>query len=176
MRMFTQAMAIILMVIIFVSSPLVAESQNLEDHKKFLFHVKTSLDKDDAQICVVPNVAWAALKKGYDVTLLFDGSAVTSVKKGGFFDATKTPMDRAELPERERKALAKQFDYPIEQIPHNYGEYLYFIKNLGGKLYINETMMLLYNIKPDEIDANLKPIALSEMVDLMTNATFYAAY
>jgi len=37
-------------------------------------------------------------------------------------------------------------------------------------------MMLLYNIKPDEIDANLKPIALSEMVDLMTNATFYAAY
>jgi len=30
----------------------------------FLVHVKTSLDEDDAQICVAPNVAWAALNKG----------------------------------------------------------------------------------------------------------------
>ena len=59
----------------------------------FLFHVKTSLDKDDAQICVVPNVAWAALNKGHEVILMFDGSAVTSVKKGGFWDSTKTDME-----------------------------------------------------------------------------------
>ena len=140
------------------------------DGVQMLFHVKTGLDQDDAQICVVPNVAWAALNKGHDVTLLFDGSAVTSVKKGGFFDSTKTDMDRADLPERERKALAEQFNFPLEQIPHNYGEYLQFIKKLGAKLYINRTMMLLYNIEPEEIDSVLEPISLSQIIDLMENA------
>lgn len=91
---------VVVMAMVFASSPLVAESQNPEVKKKFLFHVKTILDEDDAQICVVPNVAWAAFSKGHDVTLLFDGSAVTSVKRGGIFDTTKTPMDKAELPER----------------------------------------------------------------------------
>ena len=142
----------------------------------FLFHVKTSLDEDDAQICVAPNVAWAALSKGHEVILMFDGSAVTSVKKGGFWDSTKTGMDRAKLPERERKALAQQFDYPLEQIPHNYGEYLHFLKKLGAKLYINRTMMLLYKIEPEEIDSNLDPIALTKMIELMEHADVYAAY
>ena len=142
----------------------------------FLFHVKTSLDKDDAQICVVPNVAWAALNKGHEVILMFDGSAVTSVKKGGFWDSTKTDMDRAKLPEREREALAQQFDYPLEQIPHNYGEYLGFLKKLGVKLYINRTMMLLYKIEPEEIDSNLDPIELTKMIELMEHADVYAAY
>ncbi len=144
--------------------------------KTFIFNVKTSLDEDDAQICVVPNVAWAALARGHEVILMFDGSAVTSVKKGGFWDSTKTDMDRAKLPERERKALAQQFDHPLEEIPHNYGEYLGFLKNLGVKLYINRTMMLLYKIEPEEIDSNLDPIELAKMIELMEHADVYAAY
>ena len=142
----------------------------------FLFHVKTSLDEDDAQICAAPNLAWAALNKGYEVILIFDGSAVTSVKKGGFWNSTKTDMDRAKLPERERKALAEQFEYPLEQIPHNYGEYLHFLKKLGVKLYINRTMMLLYKIEPEEIDSSLDPIGLTKMIELMEHADVYAAY
>jgi len=142
----------------------------------FLFHVKTSLDKDDAQICVVLYVAWAALNKGHEVILLFDGSAVTSVKKGGFLKSDITDMDRAELPERERKALSEQFKFPLEQIPHNYGEYLHFLKKLGAKLYINRTMMRLYKIEPEQIDKSLKPVSLPEMIELMKNANFYAAY
>ena len=47
-----------------------------------VFHVKTALSVDDAQICVVPNVAWAALAEDRPVTIVFDGSAVTSVAKG----------------------------------------------------------------------------------------------
>lgn len=142
----------------------------------FLFHVKTSLDEDDAQICVAPNVAWAARNKGYEVALLFDGSAVTSVKKGGFFKSGETDMDRADLPERERKALSEQFNYPLAGIPHNYGEYLHFLKKLGVKLYINRTMMRLYKIEPEQIDKNLKPVSLPEMIELMKNSDFYVAY
>ncbi len=142
----------------------------------FLFHVKTSLDEDDAQICVAPNVAWAALNKGFEVILLFDGSAVTSVKKGGFLKSAGTDMDRADLPERERKALSEQFNYPLEEIPHNYGEYLHFLKKLGVKLYINRTMMRLYKIEPEQIDTSLEPVSLPEMIELMKNANFYVAY
>lgn len=49
--------------------------------KTFLIHAKTSLKLDDAQICAVPNVAWAALAQGYQVTILFDASGVTALKK-----------------------------------------------------------------------------------------------
>lgn len=153
-----------------------AGESSSQENPTFLFHVKTSLDEDDAQICVAPNVAWAALSKGYGVSLLFDGSAVTSVKKGGFLKSDATDLDRADLPERERKALSEQFDYPLEQIPHNYGEYLHFLKKLGAKLYINRTMMRLYKIEPEQIDASLELVSLSEMIELMKNADFYAAY
>lgn len=51
-----------------------------------LIHMKTSLAEDDAQICAVPNVAWAAVKAGNKVTILVDASAVTSLTKGfGWF-------------------------------------------------------------------------------------------
>ncbi len=51
-----------------------------------LIHMKTSLAEDDAQICAVPNMAWAAVKAGHNVTILVDASAVTSVTKGfGWF-------------------------------------------------------------------------------------------
>ena len=47
-----------------------------------LFHVKTALDKDDAQICVAPNVALAAQKMGDTVVILIDASAVTPLGAG----------------------------------------------------------------------------------------------
>src|SRR3546814_10066825 len=45
--------------------------------RPLVLHVKTSLSVDDAQICVVPNIAWAALSEGRAVPVVFDGSAVT---------------------------------------------------------------------------------------------------
>ena len=92
----------------------------------FLIHMKTSLAEDDAQICAVPNVAWALLKDGHQVTILVDASAVTSVTKGfGWFrhlvHSDTTALDRAKLPERERISLADQMGVPLEEIPHQYG-------------------------------------------------------
>ncbi|WP_447965300.1 hypothetical protein [Nitrospira sp. Ecomares 2.1] len=73
--------------------------------------MKSSLAEDDAQICPVPNVAWAIVNAGHQVTILADASAVTSVAKGfGWFrrlvHSDTTALDRAKLPERERISLA----------------------------------------------------------------------
>jgi len=165
-----------LFIALFCGESLAAGNPNSNPPRHFLIHVKTSLDEDDAQICVAPNVALAALKQGNTVTLLFDGSAVTSVKKGGFFSPDKTPMDRADLPERERQALAEQFQLSLEQIPRNYGEYLNFLKEMGADLRIHRTMMLLYKIDPEAIDPNLKPASLPEMIELIKQADIYMAY
>ncbi len=79
-------------------------------------------------------------------------------------------MDRAALPEWERKSLAEQFQVPLDSVPRNYGEYLTFLKGKGVKLYYNRTMALLYNIHPETIDSSLTPLGLKEMTALLTSA------
>lgn len=145
--------------------------------KHFLFHIKTSLEEDDAQICVAPNLAWAALDAGHRVTLLFDGSAVTSVtKKWRFFKSPSTDMDQADLPQREKRALSEQFNTQLEDIPENYGAYLEFLKAKGADLFINKTMTILYKIEADKIDPNLTPVTLDQMIQMIEGADVYIVY
>ena len=140
--------------------------------QRVLIHMKTSLALDDAQICAVPNVAWAAVKAGHKVTILVDASAVTSVTKGfGWFrkltGSETTALDRAGLPERERQSLSEQMGVPLDQTPHNYGEYFDLLKTkLGVEIYGNQTMMLLYKIDPARVASSVTPIPLAKMVDL----------
>jgi len=147
-----------------------------------LIHMKTSLAVDDAQICAVPNVAWAAVRAGHKVTILVDASAVTSVTKGfGWFrkvvGSDSTALDRAGLPECERQSLSEQMGVLPEQIPHNYGEYFDFLKNrLGVEVYGNQTMMLLYKIDPDRVAASVTPIPLAKMVELFEEADRILVY
>jgi len=148
---------------------------------RILIHMKTSLAQDDAQICAVPNVAWAAVKAGHKVTILVDASAVTSVTKGfGWFrklvGSESTALDRAGLPERERQSLSEQMGVPLEQIPHNYGEYFDFLKKLGVEIYGNRTMMLLYKIDPARVASAVTPVPLERMVQLMTSADRVIVY
>jgi hypothetical protein len=149
---------------------------------RILIHMKTSLAEDDAQICAVPNVAWAAVKAGHKVTILVDASAVTSVTRGfGWFrrllGSDSTALDRAGLPERERQSLSEQMGVPLEQIPHNYGEYFDFLKNkLGVEIYGNRTMMLLYKIDPARVASSVTPIPLAKMVDLFASADRIIVY
>ena len=147
-----------------------------------LIHMKTSLALDDAQICAVPNVAWAAVKAGHKVTILVDASAVTSVTKGfGWFrkltGSETTALDRAGLPERERQSLSEQMGVPLDQTPHNYGEYFGLLKTkLGVEIYGNQTMMLLYKIDPARVASSVTPIPLAKMVDLFTSADRVMVY
>ena len=148
---------------------------------RILIHMKTSLALDDAQICAVPNVAWAAVKAGHKVTILVDASAVTSVTKGfgwfnGMFRPDSTALDRAALPERERQSLSEQMGIPLEQVPHDYGEYFDFLKKMGVEIYGNRTMMLLYKIDPARVASAVTPIPLERMVQLFTSADRILVY
>ncbi len=146
-----------------------------------LIHMKTSLAQDDAQICAVPNVAWASVNAGHKVTIVVDASAVTSVTKGfgwfnGIFRSDTTALDRAALPERERRSLSEQMGVPLEQVPHNYGEYLDFLKDMGVGIYGNRTMMLLYKIDPARVASAVTPIPLNRMVQLFASAEQIIVY
>lgn len=148
---------------------------------RILIHMKTSLAEDDAQICAVPNVAWAAMKAGHKVTILVDASAVTSVTKGfGWFNrifrSDSTALDRAALPERERQSLSEQMGVPLEQVPHDYGEYFEFLKRLGVEIYGNRTMMLLYKIDAARVASAVTPIPLERMVQLFDSADRMIVY
>jgi hypothetical protein len=149
---------------------------------RILIHMKTSLALDDAQICAVPNVAWAAVKAGHTVTILVDASAVTSVTKGfGFFrrlvGSDSTALDRALLPERERQSLSEQMGISLEQIPHDYGEYFEFLKSkLGVEIYGSQTMMLLYKIDPVRVASAVTPVPLDRMVQLFGGADRIIVY
>jgi predicted peroxiredoxin len=148
---------------------------------RILIHMKTSLALDDAQICAVPNVAWAAVKAGHKVTILVDASAVTSVTKGfGWFrklvGSDSTALDRAGLPERERQSLSEQMGVPLEQIPHNYGEYFDFLKKMGVEIYGNRTMMLLYKIDLVRVTSAVMPVPLERMIQLFVAADRVIVY
>lgn len=144
--------------------------------KTFLIYAKTSLKIDDAQLCAVPNVAWTALQKGYKVAILFDASGVTALKKGGLFGGDRSPLDKAGLPERERKFLSEQLGVPLDQVPHDYGEYIRYLKEKQGvALYANRTMMLLNKIGEAEIEQPVTPIGLEKMVDLLRTPDVYVA-
>ena len=152
-----------------------ASQGNSSEAAQILIHTKTALSVDDAQICAVPNVAWAAAKEGHNVTILVDASAVTSVTKGfGWFNrifrSDSTALDRANLPERERKSLADQMGVPLEKVPHNYGEYFAFLKEQGVQIYGNKTMMLLYKIDLEKVAPEVTPIPLDRMIELFQTA------
>ena len=86
---------------------------------------------------------------------------VQEVDRGG------TALGRASLPERERQSLSEQLGIPLEQVPHNYGEYFDMLKNkLGIEIYGNQTMMLLYKIDPARVASSVTPIPLEKMVRL----------
>lgn len=160
--------------------PTAAEAQQATP-SRILIHMKTSLAEDDAQICAVPNVAWAAVKAGHKVTILVDASAVTSVTKGfgwfnGIFRSESTALDRASLPDRERQSLSEQMGVPLEQVPHNYGGYFEFLKKLGVEIYGNQTMMLLYKIDPAQVTAAVTPIPLERMVQVFDSADRIIVY
>jgi hypothetical protein len=148
--------------------------------RPLVLHVKTALSVDDAQICVVPNVAWAALSEGRPVTVVFDGSAVTSIAKGygwrGWLGVDSTAMDRAELPERERIALAEQIGVPLGQVPRDYGDYLRFIADEGATVVYNSTMAVLYDIPPDAIEPVARPVGLKELLQQLRTEGDYLVY
>ncbi|MDE2293140.1 MAG: hypothetical protein KGL53_13750 [Elusimicrobia bacterium] len=158
-----------------------AAGQARAQGRRVLIHMKTGFDVDDAQICVVPNLAWAFLKAGDRVTILVDASAVTAVARGygalnRLLGRRGTAMDRARLPARERRSMAEQMGVPLAEVPHDYGEYLDFLKKKGVEIDGNRTMMLLFGIDPAKAAPAVTPVTLERMTELFTSADTVVDY
>ncbi|MDP2681488.1 MAG: hypothetical protein Q8P28_01595 [Deltaproteobacteria bacterium] len=168
-------MVIVMIVLItFLGSSLFAEGK-----KTILFHLKTGLKQDDAQICVAYNEIWAAMESGFSVDVLIDASAVNTYKRGFF---GKDSLENYKLPEGMRQVLAHQFNIPIQKVPQVYGEYLTMLHNKGAVFYINSEMMITAGIARDENDMEkisakfFKPISMKKIIELRTKADYYLAY
>lgn len=149
------------------------------DGNTLLVHLKTSLKRDDAQMCVAYNVIWAALEEGLKVRVLVDADAVNTYKVGYF---GKDDIEGYKLPENLRTTLARQFKVPIEQIPKVYGEYLAMLHKKGAEFFVNEEMLITAGIAKGPGDLErlsakfFKPLTVPEMVRLRMTADRYLVY
>jgi hypothetical protein len=153
--------------------------QASEEKETFLIHLKTSLKKDDAQICVAYNVMWAALEEGHKVKVLVDADAINTYKMGW---GGKDDIEGYKIPENLRQALAAQFSVTLDSVPKTYGDFLLMLKDRGVEFYINSGFLIVSKIgAPDnllnKISAKFfKPVTLKEMVKIRADAKYYMAY
>jgi hypothetical protein len=154
-------------------------SQAKEEKDTYLIHLKTSLKKDDAQICVAYNIMWAALEEGYKVKVLVDADAINTYKMGW---KGKDDIEGFKIPENLRYALSDQFGVPFETVPKTYGKFLIMLKDRGVEYYINTGFLIVSKIgTPDDplkkvSNKFFKPVTLREMVKMRTKANYYMVY
>lgn len=162
------------MIIVFAPLSLLASEK-----VTYLIHLKTSLKKDDAQICVAYNVMWAAIEEGFRVKVLVDADAINTYKVGW---GGKDDIEGYKIPEHLRKALATQFDVALNAVPKTYGDFLSMLKDKGVEFYINTGFLIVSKIGTPEEPLNkvsakfFKPITLKEMVRMRADAKYYMAY
>ncbi len=139
------------------------------DATNILFHIKTDLGKDDAQICVAYNMIWAALREGGEVSVLIDASAVNTYKRGW---SGKDALEGYKLPGSLRREIARQFGVEVGDVPATYGDYLNLLHSQGAKFYINGAMLVVSGISEtfgdlSKISAKFfQPVTLAEMLRL----------
>ncbi len=166
----------ILMIFASLISPLSAFGSG----ETILFHLKTSLDHDDAQLCVAYNVIMAALEEGMNVHVLIDAGAVNTYKKKWLSE--KDDFQDFKLPERLRKRLSEEFKVSLAEVPKSYGEYLDMLHKKGAKFYINGEMLVVSKISESFGDMRqiptkfFNPITVREMVKLRQRAKLYMVY
>ena len=150
------------------------------ESKTVLFHLKTSLKHDDAQICVAYNEVWAALAEGLKVKVLVDADAINTFKKGWL---GKDDIEDYKIPQNLRQAIAEQFtDNKLDAVPKTYGEFLNLLHDKGAKFYVNSSFLVVAKIEEqlgtvENLSAKFfKPIGLKEMLRLRTSADYYMVY
>lgn len=147
--------------------------------KSILFHLKTGLKHDDAQICVAYNMIWAALDAGMKVDVLVDADAANTFEVGW---RGKDSIEDFPLPERLRRSLATQFDVEPEMVPGDYGAFLDMLHGKGARFHVNSAFLVLAKIetemgRTENISPGFfEPVTLEEMLALRTGADYYMAY
>ena len=157
--------------------PLLAMAANVSG--TMLFHLKTSLKRDDAQICVAYNAIWAALEAGLKVNVLIDADAVNTFKVGW---RGKDDIENYKLPVNLRDRLAEEFEVSLDLVPKTYGEYLNLLHEKGAAFFINGDMLVVAKISKrfgdlDKISTKFfKPLTLKEMIKMRTETDYYMVY
>ncbi len=152
---------------------------SMAEEETFLVHLKTSLKRDDAQICVAYNIIWAALEEGFKVKVLIDADAINTYKVGW---AGKDDIEEYKIPENLRQALSKQFNVPLENVPKTYGECLLMLKDNGVEFYINSGFLIVSKIgTPDNLLKKISakffnPVTLKEMVKMRKEAKYFMVF
>lgn len=150
-----------------------------KEKPSMLFHLKTGLKHDDAQICVAYNMIWAALKEGADVKVLVDADAINTFKIGW---RGKDAIQKYKLPKNLREGLASQFEVSFDQTPATYGDYLKMLHEKGAAFYINSAMLVVAGVEDrlgtvENVSAKFfKAISLREMMRLRMDTNFYMVY
>ncbi|NOY53923.1 MAG: hypothetical protein GXP58_09945 [Deltaproteobacteria bacterium] len=156
--------------------PVMAPASGAE---RILFHIKTDLAKDDAQICVAYNMIREALREGKEVSVLIDASAVNTYKRGWLgHDA----LEGYKLPENLRAEIARQTGVGIGKVPATYGAYLTLLHDEGARFYINGGMLVVAGISEKFGDLSklsvdfFKPVTFKEMLHLFGEADRVVVY
>ncbi len=150
-----------------------------KEKSSILFHLKTGLNHDDAQICVAYNMIWAALAEGASVKVLVDADAINTFKIGW---RGKDGIQKYKLPKNLREGLATQFEVPFDQTPVTYGNYLNMLHKKGAVFYINSAMLVVAGVEEqlgtvENVSAKFfKPMALREMIRLRMDTDLYMVY
>jgi hypothetical protein len=166
----------LMMVMIHFTSPVFAAEIRPVPERTLLVHVKTLLDSGNDRTVLVPRMIAAAIHKGHTVVLLFDAEGVLSLKTGRWFGGHSTPLDRADITEKERQHLAGLLGTTPDGIPDIYGSLLHYFKGRGVAVYVNKQALRYRDIDDDHFDRAAEAVEAERIVELLAGADDYVAY
>jgi hypothetical protein len=146
--------------------------------KRVLIHLKTGFKQDDNQPCVAFDVAFAALKQGAKVEMLFDAGAVVDLK---IWQGKPTSL-AYEIPEKLKSILAAEYKTPTaKDFPRTYQDFLHWLHDHGVEVTFNGTMAQLTSLSNGvhdvgQVEPIAKPLSLGEMLQHRARADIYLVY
>ncbi len=146
--------------------------------KRVLIHLKTGFKQDDNQPCVAFDAAFAALKQGAKVEMLFDAGAVVDLK---IWQGKPTSL-AYEIPEKLKSILAAEYKTPTEKdFPRTYQDFLHWLHDHGVEVTFNGVMAQLTSLSNGvhdvgQLDPIAKPLSLDEILQHRARADIYLVY
>ncbi len=146
--------------------------------KRVLIHLKTGFKQDDNQPCVAFDAAFAALKQGAKVEMLFDAGAVVDLK---IWQGKPTSL-AYEIPEKLKDVLAAEYKTPTKKdFPRTYQDFLHWLHDQGVEVTFNGVMAQLTSLSNGvhdvgQLDPIAKPLSLDAMLQHRARADIYLVY
>ncbi len=146
--------------------------------KHVLIHLKTGFKQDDNQPCVAFDAAFAALKQGAKVEMLFDAGAVVDLK---IWQGKPTSL-AYEIPEKLKSILAAEYKTPAaKDFPRTYWDFLHWLHDQGVEVTFNGVMAQLTSLSNGvhdvgQIEPIAKPLSLGEILQHRARANIYLVY